>query len=238
MDKKGRSRELFRTPFSAGYWKLACGELKSTQVLVLAAVLTAMRIAVKSLTIPIGPDLTITFGFMINAVGSMIYGPVVAIIASAVSDTVGALVFPHGVYFFPFIFEEIAGGLIFALFYYRTRLNSLRVILGRFAVTAIVNLMITPVIMFYYYKLILGKAYRLFTLPRMIKNLALFPLQCLVLIFIFNAILPVTDHMGLTNTGREKMEIRRKDIILLVVLTAVSAAAVAAYYFYTGHKAA
>ena len=56
-----KNRKLFATPFSAEYWRLSAGELKSTRVLVLAALLTALRIAIKSLKIPIGPNLTITF---------------------------------------------------------------------------------------------------------------------------------------------------------------------------------
>lgn len=53
--------KLFATPFSAEYWRLSANELKSTRVLVLAALLTALRIAIKSLKIPVGPNLTITF---------------------------------------------------------------------------------------------------------------------------------------------------------------------------------
>ena len=227
-----KSKEVFRTPLSGRYWKLAAMELKYTRILVLAAVLTAMRIAIKSLSIPIGPNLNITFGFIFNAVGSMIYGPVVAILTSAISDTLGAILFPTGTYFFPFIFEEIAGGVIFALFYYRAKLSSLRIIMGRFAVTVIVNLMINPFIMYYYYLFVLGKSYEIFTLPKLIKNLALFPVQSLILVVLFNAVLPFTKQMGLTYHDGEPLQIRKKDVIVIIVLTVLSAAAIAGYYWY------
>lgn len=227
--------KLFKTPFSAEYWRLSCGELKSTRLLLVAALLTAIRIAIKSLTIPIGPNLNITFGFLVNSIGSMIYGPVVAILTSAISDTLGAILFPHGAYFFPFIFEEIAGGVLFALFYYRARLSTLRVILGRFAVTVIVNLMISPCIMYYYYKVMIGKSYAILSLPRMIKNLALFPLQCLVLIIFFNALVPATNSLGLTyDSQRKELRLTKSDIAVLAGLTLVSAAAIALYYWYKG----
>ena len=228
--EKDRSRKLFDTPFSALYWKTAAAELKYPKILVVAAMLTALRIAIKSLRIPIGPDLNITFGFIINAVGSMIYGPVVAILTSAVSDTLGALLFPSGVYFFPFIFEEIAGGVIFALFYYRARLTAKRVILGRFSVTVIVNLIIQAFIMYYYYLMILGKSYKILSLPRLIKNMVLFPLQSLILILLFNALLPITNSMGFTFTENRKMKMEKRDIIMLVALTAISAGVIALYY--------
>ena len=99
--KLAKKRRLFNTPFHREYWKLAAQEFGNWKILVLAAMLTTLRIAVKSLRIPLGPDLNITFGFIVNAVGSMIYGPVVAIVASAISDTLGAILFPSGTYFFP-----------------------------------------------------------------------------------------------------------------------------------------
>ena len=83
-----KNKQLFPTPFSGEYWRLSAAEFRNWKMLVLAAMLTAMRIAIKSLFIPVGPSLKITFGFLINAVGSMIYGPVVAIAASAISSTV------------------------------------------------------------------------------------------------------------------------------------------------------
>ena len=229
-----KSNQLFPTPFSRKYWECASAEMKSTRILVIAALLTALRIAVKALTIPVGPSLNITFGFLVNSVGSMIYGPVVAIIASAISDTLGAILFPSGTYFFPFIFEEIAGGVLFALFYYRAKLSAVRIILGRFAVTLVCNILLNPVLMYYYYMFVLGKSYTLFTLPRLIKNVALFPLQALILIILFKALVPFTNRMGLTFTGTEKLNTTKKDIVLIVIMTIVSAVCVYLYYLYKG----
>ena len=104
------NRKLFKTPFSAEYWLLSLKEMKSVQVLVIAAMLTALRIAIKSAKIPIGPDLTVTFGFVVNALGSVIYGPVMAAVTSAASDIIGNLLFPSGAFFFPFTLVEVLGG--------------------------------------------------------------------------------------------------------------------------------
>ncbi|MBP5331280.1 MAG: folate family ECF transporter S component [Lachnospiraceae bacterium] len=225
-------RRLFQTPFCRDYWKLAAREFTDWRVLVLAAMLTAMRIAIKSLSIYVGPDLKITFGFIVNAVASMIYGPLVAIVTSAISDTLGAILFPSGTYFFPFIFEEIAGGVIFALFYYRAKLSTTRVMLGRLAVTVICNLLLNPTIMIWYYKIVLGKSYRFLTWPRLAKNIALFPIQTVILVLLFNMLLPVTNRMELTYTGSTKLEITKKNVITLILLTVLSAAVVAAYYLW------
>ncbi len=227
-----RDKRLFKTPLSGAYWLLAVKEFSSVRMLVIAAMLTALRIAMKAIEIPIAPNLNITFGFLVNSVGSMIYGPVVAIIASIVSDTLGAILFSKGTYFFPFVFVEIAGGLVFALFYYRAKITTLRIILGRFFVTLICNIIMNPIIMYYYYELVLGKAYTLYTLPRIIKNLVLFPAESVVLIILFNALLPVTNRMGLTFTGKTKLAFAKKDIVILIVMTAASAAFIAGWLLY------
>ena len=231
-----KNRKLFTTPFSAEYWVLSVQEMKSVKVLVIAALLTALRIAIKSAKIPLGPDLTITFGFVVNALGSLIYGPVMAAITSAVSDILGALLFPSGAFFFPFTLVEVLGGVLFALFYYRARITTVRVVWGRFAVTAICNLILNPMALYYYNVFLMGKSYAIFSLPRIIKNLALFPVQSLILVLFFNALLPITNRMKLTHTGSEKLVIQKKEIVMIVVLTVVSALAVAEYYLYRGLK--
>ena len=234
MTKK--DHKLFSTPFSSDYWRCAVRELGSVHVLVIAALLTALRIAIKSAKIPVGPDLTITFGFVVNALGSLIYGPVMAAITSAVSDILGALLFPSGAFFFPFTLVEVLGGVLFALFYYRAEITTMRVVWGRFSVTAICNLILNPIALYYYNVFLMGKSYAIFSLPRIIKNLALFPIQSLILVLFFNALLPVTNRMGLTKTGDEKLRIEKKEIIAIVLLTVVSALAVAGYYLYKALK--
>lgn len=229
-----KNRKLFTTPFSAEYWVLSLKEMKSVKVLVIAALLTALRIAIKSAKIPIGPDLTVTFGFVVNALGSMIYGPIMAAVTSAVSDILGAIIFPSGAFFFPFTLVEVLGGVLFALFYYRAQITTVRVVWGRFAVTAICNLILNPIALYYYNTFLMGKSYAIFSLPRIIKNLALFPVQSLILVLFFNAMLPITNRMKLTHTGDVKLRIEKKEIVMIVLLTLVSALAVAAYYLYKG----
>jgi hypothetical protein len=128
------------------------------------------------------------------------------------------------------------GGVLFALFYYRAQITTVRVVWGRFAVTAICNLILNPIALYYYYTFLMGKSYAIFSLPRIIKNLALFPVQSLVLVIFFNALLPITNRMKLTHTGEVTLKIEKKEIVMIVLLTVVSALAVAAYYLYNGLK--
>lgn len=79
--------KLFDRPFSKEYWKQAASELKNTKALIFAALMIALRIALKSVSIYIAADLRISIEFLVNALGAMVFGPVVAIAGAAVSDT-------------------------------------------------------------------------------------------------------------------------------------------------------
>lgn len=225
---------LFKHPFSREYWRLAAKECSDVRMLCIAAVLTALRIAVKSASVPLGPNLYLTFGFIVNSVGSMVYGPVMAILASAVSDTVGAVLFPTGTYFFPFIFVEISGGLIFALFYYRADITPMRVLWGRFCVTFFCNILLSPIITYYYNWYIMGKSYEILSLPRMIKNWALFPLQSLIILVLFRSVLPFLNSRRLTYTSQTDIHMSRREWLTMAVMLIISAAAVVLYYVWRG----
>ena len=59
--------KLFDTPFSKEYWKQAASELKNTKTLIFAALMIALRIALKSVSIYIAADLRISIEFLVNA---------------------------------------------------------------------------------------------------------------------------------------------------------------------------
>ena len=53
MNRANKSTALYANPFSKAYWKDAAAELKDTRMLVFAALMIALRVALKSLGIPI-----------------------------------------------------------------------------------------------------------------------------------------------------------------------------------------
>ena len=95
-----RSRALYKTPFSRVYWAQAASEFKDLRMLLFAALMIALRVALKPVNIAIAADLRINVAFFVNAFGAMVFGPVVAIPAAAISDTLGYLLYPEGPYFF------------------------------------------------------------------------------------------------------------------------------------------
>lgn len=221
--------KLFDNPFSKEYWKQAASELKNTKTLIFAALMIALRIALKSVSIYIAADLRISIEFLVNALGAMVFGPVVAIAGAAVSDTLGALLFPSGPYFFLFIFTEIAGSLVFALFFYRTKISVTKVIMSRFCTNFFVNIVLQTPIMALYYQMMLGKTYKILNLPRMIKNLVLFPIESLLLVLFLRALIPALKSLGYKVSDISNLHFTKKNIITLVILIIIGVAAVAAY---------
>ena len=233
MPDRRTNAALFSTPFSREYWRLAALEFKNTKTLVFAALMIALRIIFKAVRIPLGPYLNVNTAFVINALGAMSFGPVVAIAAAAVTDTLGCLLFPSGPYFFPFILIEIAGSLVFALFLYRTEISAARVILSRFCICFLVNVVLQTPIMALYYEMILGKYYALIDIPRIIKNMALFPVESAVLILLFKYIVPPLRKQGLVYSSADKLRLNSRGIVLLIVLTLVSVGTAAGYSLYS-----
>ena len=233
MQKNIIHRKYFRTPFSADYWRQAFSELKNTRTLVFAALILALRIAMKPLKIPIAADVNITFGFIVNALGSMVYGPIVALLSGAVSDTLGYLIAPSGVYYFPFIFLEMGGSLIFALFLYSTDITPIRLILAKFCVNMFVNVLLNEPIMVLYYRDVLHlTTYQPFVLVRIVKNIVMLPVEAIILMVVFRAVIPALTSAGYRLPGKMELNYTKRHIILLAVLFVIGAASVTGYLIY------
>ena len=232
MQSKTVNGRTFRTPFSREYWKLAFAELKDTKMIVFAALILALRIAVKPLSIPIAGDLKEGIGFIINAFGSMIYGPVMALLNGALSDTLGYLLFPSGVYFPAYMITEMAGSFVFALFLYRAEITMPRLLLCRFSICFFVNVVLAYPIHVWYYSAVMGKAYSM-ALIRVVKNIALFPIETVILVVVFRALVPPFARLGYVRSDMKNLEFTKKHIILLICLFLIGLATVAGYLIYS-----
>lgn len=231
MPTKRKDTTLYKTPFSLGYWRCAVAELKDTRMLVFAALIIALRVALKLVYIPLAPNLRINVAFVANALGAMVYGPVVALISAAVSDVLGVML-AGDVYFFPFILTELAGSLFFALFLYRAKVTPTRVILSRFCICLFVNILLqTPIMMLYYQVMMGGKSYVL-TVPQILKNLFMFPIESVVLTIFLAFMQPITYRMKLTYNSEASLRFTKKQVALLVLLFIFGSGCVVGYLSY------
>lgn len=236
MSKLQKSATLYKTPFCKAYWRDAAMELKDTKMLVVAALMIALRVALKGLYIPLAPNLNIYIAApFINALGAMIFGPVVAGLAACVSDTLGCILFPQGVYFFPSMFVEVAGSMLFAMFFYRAKITVTRVIVARFSMDLFVNIILNSLVMCWYYQVIMGKSYVAMILPAAIKNLCMFPIEAFLLTLFLAVMIPVTFKLKLTydsSADKTSLKFNAKQFGILLAMFAVGVACVVGYLFY------
>ena len=242
MKTRQKSTALYAHPFSAAYWKDAASELKDVKMLVITALMIALRVALKPLAIPLGPQLSIQTAMLATALGAMIFGPVMAIPAAIISDTIGFILWPTGEYFLPFVLTEIASTMIYALCLYRAKPSSLRVVLSRFFICFFVNVILQQVIFAWQYaymgnpeessKQILG----MFTVARIFKNLCFFPIESVVLTLFLKLLMPITRRAGLTYGEDGNMGFNKRVVITMVCLMIVGTITSVGYltYRYTG----
>ena len=238
MARVQKSTNLYKTPFSRAYWKDAASELKDTKMLVVTALMIALRVALKPLAIPLGPQLSIQTAMLATALGAMIYGPVVAIPAAIISDTVGFMIYPTGDYFLPFVLTEISSTLFYALFLYRAeKVTPIRVMLSRFCICFFVNVVMQQFIYAWWYSYIgnpeqaresiLG----IMTLSRILKNLCMFPIESVVLTLFLRFLMPVTKRARLTY-GEDDMKFTTKQVVVMILLMCVGVASAMGYLSY------
>lgn len=231
MSNVQKSHTLYKTPFSRAYWRDAAAELKDTKMLVFAALMIALRVAMKLVAIPLAPNLKINTAFVVNALGAMVFGPVVAAVSAVISDVLGVLI-SGDVYFPLFALTEIAGSMIFALFLYRAKVTPTRVILSRFCICLFVNVFLQTPIMMLYYRLMMGGASYVLTVPQIIKNLFMFPIESVILTIFLAVMQPITYRLKLTYNADASLKFAKKQIALLTVLFIFGCGCVTGYLFY------
>lgn len=235
MLQSKKSTALYAHPFCKDYWRDAAAEMKSTKMLVVAALMIALRVATKGLSVPIAPGLNLfNLAGIINALSAMIIGPVLAIPAAILSDFLGVLIWEGlATYFLPYVLTEIASSLIWALLLYRAKITPWRTILGRFLICFGVNAGLGTVIYNWYLEFVAGKTSILLTWPRIFKNIFMFPIEALVITIFLSLMIPITLRVGLSYYKPEgKLKFNKIQIVTLCLTFVVGTGAVCAYLPY------
>ncbi len=237
MSTTQRSTALYPHPFSRDYWRDAAAELKDIRMLVVTALLIALRIALKPFAIYIGPQMAIQTATLATALGAMIFGPVLAIPAAIISDTIGFMIFPTGDYFLPFMLTEIASTMFYALCLYRAKPSATRVIIARFLICFVVNVVLQQLIFAWQYTY-MGNPDKakdtitgIMTVARIFKNLFFFPIEVVVITLFLKVLVPVSTRMKLTYSSGD-LRFSAKQIIALVLLVIVGVGSAIGYLTY------
>ena len=241
MRKKHTTPELL--PAGAGYgkqyWIDAAAQIKDIKILVFAALFIALREMVKHqfFNIQVLPGLKFTLDCYVNAVGAMVCGPVVSFLSGSVSDTLGCILFPMaGQAYFPlFMLVEMTSSLIFGMFLWRRKITVSRVLLSKFTVNVVCNLLINPVILKLQYYLTgdqSGKVSAFISGIRIGKNLMLFPFEAAFIVLFISALFPLLRRVGVVPKDQAKPEMKVKHWLLVGIITLASFALVMFYWLY------
>lgn len=186
--------QLYRTPFSPAYWRDALADFKKIKILVFSALMVAVCVALSyARSVPILYGIEVTWGFLGRALCAMVCGPVAALAFGFVEDTVSYFMNPSWGYNPAYVVTTMLGVLTYALFLYRTKVTVARLFLAK-AVTNLQNIFLQSLWDYLWYS---SAGYWAIAGARAVKNAVMLPVQTLLLVVLFSAMMPVLYQMKL-----------------------------------------
>lgn len=184
---------LYTLPLSRSYWRESSKAMGSLKLLVFAALMIAMARALSLIpSIPIGHT-RLSFGFLARALCGLVCGPVMGLAYGFAEDILGFILQPTGEFFFGYTLSTMAGMLVYALFFYRARITVLRLVAANLVVNVAVNAMMGSV----WSLMVRGGTYWGWFIPSLGKNLVTVVPKAVLLYFLFQALLPILQRMGI-----------------------------------------
>ena len=141
----------------------------------------------------VGENLKISFGFFLNALGSLIYGPFVGILTGFATDILGTIIHPIGPFFPGYTLTAMAGSFVYALFFYRARITVRRVVLCKLCVNLFVNVGLNCL----WSAILYSKGYFYYLAKSLAKNLVMLPIEVVILLAFLRLMLPIVARAGL-----------------------------------------
>lgn len=197
-----KDKNVFLSPFSAEYWMKAASEVKSVKKIALCAILIAARLALKTAYIPLGKNLNIYFGFLVNSVSGAICGPVLSLMSGAICDILGFVIAPQGPFMPVFTLIEMFSAFCYSVCLYSTKITIPKIALSKALVNVLGNIVFTSLAMNAYY----GKGVYYYLASRIAKNILMLPLEIVLMTVLFNALTPFLAKMKLIPSPQEKMK--------------------------------
>lgn len=189
-----KQKTLYKTPFSPAYWRDALADFRSLRVMVFAALMVAACVVLAYLdSAPVVNNIGIKWGFLARALCALVGGPVMGLLFGAVEDTVSFLLHSTGAYNPFYMLTTMLGVFTYALFLYRAEVTVLRIFLAKLA-TNIQNVFLGGLGTYLWYSG--GKGYGVIVTASAVKNAVMLPVQTVVLVILFGALLPVLHRMG------------------------------------------
>lgn len=212
-----RDLSVFPHPFSVGYWRAACREIKNLRTLLFAAIIIAIRVCLKEVFIPVGEQLSIYIGFLFTAVGGSVYGPVLALLVGTITDLLGFIVAPNGAFHPLFTLVEVLATFLYALCFYRQKITFGRILLSKASVNLFANILLQSSVMAILY----GKALYVYVLPRILKNIVMLPFEVLILTVLFGALIQPMIRLKIYHPTQNALVLKKSSYLVLAVVTVI-----------------
>ncbi len=207
-------------------FRKSAAELKNIRCITVTAVLIALDLALKSVTIQVTNELKISFAFLALASVGMLFGPTVSLIAGVITDVIGFFTTPQSGAFNPmFTAIEAIGAMIYGIFLYNLRYAKVdlrgfkntpieaakqvgRIVLAKVTVVVVCNLILTPIAIvvnkfFMSGEWIMQPTFMAYPV-RLLKNCIQCPVDCVLLILVlFPVMLAYRSVFKVTQNSKE-----------------------------------
>lgn len=180
-------------------WKSSKEKLHSTKWLALMAFFLALRIICSRFSVPVGVNLNVSLSFVLVALSGALFGPVAGSVFAFAEDILEFMLFPSPYGFFAgYTLSAVLGILCYAFFFYEKKITILNILLAKLLSSYAVNVCIGS----FWNWIITGKskAYLYYATKSYIKNTTLFPIQVVLLVLVFNLLIPFLSRKQLIKT--------------------------------------
>ena len=133
----------YKSIFHKKYWKEALSSVKKTKDITIISLIFALMMVCKLIPLPSGfGDLGISFTYLFMALIGIIYGPFYGFLIGALSDTLGFFINSSGFFFFGYTLQAALTGMLYGLFFYKTKINFSKVLICRLMVNILMNVVL------------------------------------------------------------------------------------------------
>ncbi len=183
---------LYALPLSPGYWRTAAATLRSTKMLVFTALCIALNIVLSFYKIPLGDNLNVLPSYFANATFGMVCGPVMAVPYGIAKDLIGYMMYPDGGFFPGYTLTSVLGAMVYALAFFRARVTVARVVVAKLVNNYLINVLLGS----FWSSVLYSKGYYYYLIKSLVKNTILLPVEILMLVVLFTALVPIITRMG------------------------------------------
>ena len=219
-----KQKTLYKTPFSAAYWRDALADFRSLRSLIFASLMIAACMAlgrIPSFQIMPGVKL-VSWGYLARSLCGLVCGPVTGIVFGVAEDTLGFFLNSTGEPYFPgYALDTALGVLIYALFLYRAQVSVLRIFLAKLCNNVLINIILSSL----WASMWSDGGFLFYASTKVVTNFVRLPFEVLILTVLYAAMLPILRRTGFLPDQAAKLRVwvDRMNTLMTKITSKISA---------------